>query len=299
MKKSLFVLLACLSIGTLAAQPTTYVLSQPDCLIFFTFTAAGQTSPTSPNFGLDNRTTGCDVWNMTASVSGFGAISLALQSAPNVAGAPGAYTNGMQVQQTVLSGSNPITSTTGGFVWMIGYGPWVQATLASATGSGVVNGAVYGWRIPSAAGAVGAPTSVTIIGPFGQATMAGSIPVVIASNQSAVPVDEVCNNPSLVVQSLFNLSGSGDTQIAAGTTGKQIKICHISFATGSTENIYLDSGTGSNCASGPTAVTGVYQGISAMVLGPWASLVVPTGTNLCINQNMAQALGGVVTYVIQ
>jgi hypothetical protein len=44
-----------------------------------------------------------------------------------------------------------------------GTNAWVRATLASATGTGVVNGAVYGWRIPNAASQGGGGGGITCL----------------------------------------------------------------------------------------------------------------------------------------
>ena len=99
-----------LLVATAVAQPTTFTVNQPDCLIFFHFTANNQSSPTAPNNGLDNRTTGCTTWNISAVYTGFASFTVALQSAPNttVSGAPGTYVTFLN--QTLILGSNPIVS---------------------------------------------------------------------------------------------------------------------------------------------------------------------------------------------
>ena len=299
----------------LAAQPTTYVLSQPDCQIFFHFTAAGQTSPTSPNAGLDNRTAGCTTWNVSYVSSGFTAVNVVLQSAANNNGAPATYNNGFPVQQVVLSGVNPMLNTTAGFVWITGYNAWVQMLLFSKTGTGVVDGAAYGWRIPSASanGTAAANVNIAQFGgtnvALGQAHMAASMPVVIADNQSALSVSQSttpwvfnqsqaggssvygCNS-----QALFNLSTSGDTLLVAASGSKVIRVCHISFTTTAPEDFQLDSDT--NCATSPAALTGLYKQVNGLALdfGPYSNLVVPSGKALCLNQSAVQVTGGVVIY---
>ena len=128
------------------------VTTQPDCIIFFHLTASGQTSPLAPNAGFSNLTNGCTTWNVSYANTGFSAVTLAFQSAANVSGSPGSW--GTFSGGTLLSGINPNTNATGAFTWLTGYAPWVRIALTAATGSGEVDGAVYGFRIPSA-GATG------------------------------------------------------------------------------------------------------------------------------------------------
>jgi len=152
-----------LSALALRAQPVTQVLPQPDCQFFFTFTAAGQFLPANGAATSDNRQQGCTSWNMSYVSSGFSAVSVTLQSAANNAGAPSTFGTGFPVQQAIVAGSNPGTNTTGGYLWVQGTNAWVRVTLASATGSGVVNGAVFGWRIPNAASQGGSGGGITCL----------------------------------------------------------------------------------------------------------------------------------------
>lgn len=138
--------------AALYAQPSQVTYPQPDCTININnFTALNQTAPLSPNAGLNNLQVGCNVWAMCISVSGFSSITVALQSAPNNNGSPGTWVT--FAGQTIFSASpynaNPITTGTQSFVWLYGYNPWVRVQLTGVTGSGVVNGSVYGWRRPT------------------------------------------------------------------------------------------------------------------------------------------------------
>ncbi len=314
------------------AQTSTTIL--PDCMIFFNFAAVGN-SPTSPHNGLDNRTLGCTTWQISYSNSGFSALSLILQSAPDSAGTPGTYGN---FSGTVIVGSNPNTATTQAFTQFTGANPWVRVRLNSATGSGVVSGAAYGWRIPSANNVTpsGASTDVNLIKvggatiALGQAAMAASIPVVLANNQTGLSVSGTAaagaapsGNPVQVggtdgtnmrtlktntqgneligayctSQAAFNLSGSGNTQIIAAGAGT-IHVCHISLATAAPEDIKLTSGTGANCATGTADVSGLYKTISALALDTLGALVAPANAALCLNQSAVQATGGIVIYSV-
>ena len=143
--------LALLSASTaiLPAQPVQQVHANPDCQFFFTLSTASSL-PTGSGF--DNRQQGCTTWAMSYVNSGFTGLTVTLQSAPNNAGSAGTFAAGFPVQQTSISGSNAITDTTGGFWWVQGTNAFVRVNLSGLSGSGVVNGAVYGWRIPNAGG---------------------------------------------------------------------------------------------------------------------------------------------------
>lgn len=116
----------------------------PDCQVFFSLSATGRTSAV-----VDNRQSGCTTWSVVYANSGFSVVSLALETAANNAGAPAAFSSGFPVQQSVLTGTNPLTSTTAGYLWIVGINAFVRVKL-TATGSGVVTGCLLGWRIPNA-----------------------------------------------------------------------------------------------------------------------------------------------------
>ena len=323
------------------AQQT--VVQQPDCIIFFAFTAAGQTSPLAPNAGFSNLTNGCTTWNVSYANSGFSAISLVFQSAPNVSGAAGTwvtFANG-----TLLSGVNPNTNTTGTFTWLTGYNPWVRMTLASATGVGVVNGAVYGYRIPSA-GATGTQTqNVNITGPLGQAAMAASVPVAIASNQSAVPVSGTVTanqgtanatpwpidgpaasgaapsgNPNWIAglgsgatggflyplttcdsSAVVTVTAAATTQIVALTSGRSIRVCSFALSIGLAGTAQWVTGTGSNCGSGTTNLTGAFSIATGVTTNQGGGLgeifKTPASQALCLAA-VTGNVTGVVSYAV-
>ena len=325
-----------------AARAQVYVVNQPDCIIFFHFTATGQTSPTSPNAGFDNRTTGCTTWNLSYTNVTLTNASVTLQSAPNTStGVPGTWAT--YANQTVINGTNPLViagTPAAGFAWVVGYNPWVRVllTISGGPATGTVDGAAYGWRIPSAGSGSTASQNVTIVGPLGQAAMAASVPVVLASNQSAVGIqgvslaqaDGVSNTATVLAtgpagtptpsfeqtfpyryngstwdrdfvcshQAAFTLSGSGDTQIVAASGSTVIRVCHVSMATGTPEDVKFTQGTGANCATGTADLTGLYKSITALAFDftPQGSLRTAASQALCINQSAAQAAGGVVIY---
>ena len=115
----------------------TTVLEQPDCQVFFTLTASGNGTR------IDNRYTGCTFWSVSFNNTGFSALTLAVQSAPNSSGVPGTF---VTFAGTTVSGSNPSTSTTSASWIGTGYYPFVRVNLSGTTGSGTVSGNLYGWR---------------------------------------------------------------------------------------------------------------------------------------------------------
>lgn len=305
--KTLLAFLGTLVLGA-SARAQTFVVNQPDCIIFFHFTATGQTSPTSPNAGLDNRTTGCTTWNISFTSVTLTNATVTLQSAPNTTtGVPGSWVT--YANATVISGTNPLTigaTPAAGFAWLIGYNPWVRVllTIAGGPAAGVVDGAAYGWRIPSAGASPVATQNVNIVAPLGQALMAASIPVVLASNESAVGIQgtsaaqaDGVNNTATVVatgptgtptasfaqtfpyrfngstwdrdfscthQAAITLAASGDTEIIPLSGSTVIRICHISLATTPPEDIKITQGTGTNCGTGTADVTGLYKQVTAL-----------------------------------
>ena len=131
-------------LAPLSAQ-TTQVHNNPDCQFFFSASIAGTTSLPAGN-GFDNRQQGCTVWSVSYTNSGFSPVSIILQSqGADMSG----FGSGFPVQQTIINGSNPQTNTIGGFLELIGINGFVRVQIA-ATGTGVVKGAVFGWRIPNA-----------------------------------------------------------------------------------------------------------------------------------------------------
>lgn len=97
----------------------------------------------------------------------------------------------------------------------------------------------------------------------------------------------------------LSTSTSGLLQIIALSAGKIIRVCHISFATTAPEDFQLTYGTGSNCATGGTPVTGLYKSVQSFdfnfPLGsPLTTAVV--SQELCINQSASQAAGITIIY---
>lgn len=148
MKTKLLFALTLFASQHLFAQQTRIV---PDCVIPFSFTATGSTSSLTcgaPN-GVPNSP-GIASWILVYSNTGFSAISLVVQSAPDNAGVPGAWatfagTVLTSAQYPGSTGANPNTALTSGFTGFAGYYPWMRVTLSSKTGTGTVKGNLYGY----------------------------------------------------------------------------------------------------------------------------------------------------------
>jgi hypothetical protein len=258
MRRVLVFLLALLVVMPLAAQYNIYRV--PDCSIFFSLSTAGA------SVSYDNRTKGCTTWTVAYNSYGFSALSLVLQSAPNTSSGAGTF---VTFAGTVMSGSNPSTDTARGQVEASGYYPYVRMNLASATGTGLVTGTLYGFKT--------------------QAVLSGSVYTGIGYETPFV-----CTNSAAI-----SLSASGNTQIIALSGSTAIRVCHISLAMASTVDLKLVRGTGTNCGTGSADMTGVYKSVGSLALDfPAASggLRVTAGNALCVNLGSAVTGGGLVVY---
>ncbi len=278
-----------------AQQP---FVQQPDCIIFFKFTAAGQTFPTAPNAGFSNLTNGCTTWNVSYANTGFSAITLAFQSAPNVSGIAGSWSTFSS--GTLLAGINPNTNTTGAFTWIAGYNPWVRMALTAATGSGEVDGAAYGYRIPSAAGTGTGTQTVTGTVTANQGT-ANASPWPVSAAQTGTwtvqPGNTANTTPWLAniggraasgaapvgnpvwwaglgsgatggllypltacdSSAVVTVSAAATTEIVALTASQSIRVCSFSLSISLAGSAQWKTGTGTNCGSSTANLTGAYS----------------------------------------
>lgn len=150
--RRIFLLAAFLyAVAATSAQPTQNTLIQPDCLVPFIVTAAGN-SPTAnvTNAQNDNRTRNCAAWTLHYQNTGMTGVTVTLQS-------------GCSTSTTVSYGSfagtistgyvNGIVSDTGGSLQATNGTAcisWVRVNVA-ATGTGTLTGVLYGFRNSSAA----------------------------------------------------------------------------------------------------------------------------------------------------
>ncbi len=130
--KTLLLLLA--SVAAVYGQGTN-----ADCQLNFTLTSATSSAT------FDNRTRYCESWVMVYSSTGFtSSLALTLQQAPvDTGGIPGSWAT---YNGSVLSGTNPLTSVQNGTARFEGYRPFLRINLSGLTGTGTVQGRLYGWR---------------------------------------------------------------------------------------------------------------------------------------------------------
>jgi hypothetical protein len=253
-----------LACGLAFTQPVQPVMPVPDCQFYFALTAGSLTSTS-----FSNRTAGCTAWTIAYSYTGYTALTLTVQAAPDAAGGvPGAWA---AFGGAVLAGVNPnvvvASVPTQGSTVLSGYYPWLRVLLAGTAGVGTVRGVVYGYK--------------------SQAVLA-----VLVGFAGGTPV--FCNRSLAVV-----LPGIGTTQIVPLAAGQTIYVCHVSMSLSAPSNVTFVRGTGANCVVGPANVSGVYNNVTAMALDFGASpLSVAAGNALCITLSAAVTAGGVVVHAV-
>jgi hypothetical protein len=260
----------------LHAQPVQQVHPNPDCQFFFTLTAANQFLPAGSGF--DNRQQGCTSWNFSYVNSGFTGLTVTLQSAANNNGVAGSWSAGFGVQQTTVSGSNAATSTTGGFWWAQGTNAFVRVILTGTTGTGVVNGAVYGWRIPNAASSGGGGGSIVCLtGDVAAGSGSGCTTATVQGIKSVPFCSGYTPTNGQFVQYTTGgspnpcytaASGGGGTIATTTNALKGDGAGNAVAVTGTSTNCVLVNGTSATCGGGGGGGAGltVYSGLAGISL---------------------------------
>ena len=281
--------------GKLKAQ-NTQVQQSPDCQSYFSFSAAGTTPPLA-NYGpgSTNGGNGCSFWTISYASFGLTGYTLTVQQAPAATTTtPGAW---VTYAGTVSVGSNPVVCSvscnpsqgqatlSNGAVGV----PWIRVNVSGVSGTGVIFGVLQGWNFGNAAGGGGGG------GGGGGCVGTVSTPCVTGAENSslAAVTDNICDQSAVI-----SISGSGLTQIVAASGAKQVRICHISVSNSAGSTVQIEYGTGSNCGTGTTALTGVYQNVATMALDfpTRAELDAPSGDAVCLNYGTSVTAGGTVLY---
>lgn len=167
-----------------------------DCQIPFSIDATTAPANVPSTSGFNNATKQCGTWILAYEApTTVSAIQIVLQSASDTAGSPGTFGT---FSGTTIVGSNPSMTVPNAQFASQGNPAWVRVHLTSATGTGTIKGSAYGWIVPPqvyTSGSGGGPTANVNVAQYGgtnttlgQKAMVASMPVVIASDQSPVPV---------------------------------------------------------------------------------------------------------------
>lgn len=137
--------------------------------------------------------------------------------------------------------------------------------------------------------------------PNGQGTMANSAPVVIASNQSAVPA--VASQETSAIYSgttsltpkfaAITASASGATAVVAAVASKKIRVISYVVVANAAVNVKFQSNSTDKTGLLYLAANGGVSGAYA----PTGHFETASGEALNINLSAAVAVGGHVTYV--
>lgn len=289
--------------------------SAPDCRRDFAFSAVGN-GATLANYGPGSPDGGnaCTVWILVYAVANTGGavtgLSLVVQSAPagTIETTPGTFGT---YAGTVDLGVNPNTSTTGAQTQMHNATmaiPFIRVRLASltATGTTAVYGVLEGWNEGNSGGGgstacpgtVGTPCVVD--GPDASGAAPTHSPVLVAGfDGTNVRTMKTDNQGRLVPGAYPNstavtLTSSGLTQLIAASGATVITIGSYSISFNGTTDFQLEYGTGVNCGTGTTALTGLYKTLLTIAIDD--PIQVPASQAVCANLGSAVTGGGVMMY---
>jgi hypothetical protein len=252
----------------------------PDCVINFTFTAATQHTDNTLTCGAQlTNNTGIVDWTIVYTSTGFSAVSLVVQSAPDSGGTPGTWvtfagTVCSSVNCPGSSGINPNTATTSAFTRLEGYFPWNRVLLASATGTGQITGKLYGCLQPgcssssASAGGGGTVTSVSFTGGLiSVATPTTTPALTVAGTSGGIPFfnssGSWASSGALAVNTLIKGGGAGAAPSNSSVTDNGTSVstgeplAALTLSTGTSPPACVAGTAGAWCASQGTAATNV------------------------------------------
>lgn len=308
-----FLILLVGSARELDAQVTQ---SAPDCRRDFAFAAVGN-GATLANYGPGSPDGGnaCTVWLLAYAVANTGgtvtSLSLAVQSAPagTIETTPGAF---VTYAGTVDVGINPNTSITGAQTQMHNAAtaiPFIRVALTalSATGTTAVYGVLMGWNEGNSGGGGGGGGCVgtqsvpcIVAGPDASGAVPTKSPVLVAGTDGTDVRSLKTDNQGRLVPGAYpnstpiTLTSSGLTQLIAASGAAVITIGSYSISFNGTTDFQLEYGTGSNCGTGTTALTGLYKTLLTIAIDD--PIQVPAGQAVCANLGTSVTGGGVMMY---
>lgn len=300
---------------------------------------AGQPFPVTQ----DTTGKGCSAASFSGTVTANNAsVGATGATAPTSATELGFITGGNLIAADATHGI-PVNVIAGGAGGGAVFGPTAVGTAAAnppvltgGTLDGTATGTVQVWKIISGVGQVAVPAGVSITGgsvgllagtqaigtvgitastlPSGASTSANQTTEIaslatIATNTSntnsvgttACPVvGAACTQPASAV---ISIATNTTTQIVALSSGKLIYVYNFNVISGGTGNFSLVYGTGSNCGTGTTALTGVYPLTAQSGLAPSGGgiplFTVPASNALCEVDSASVQMSGSVGYVQQ
>lgn len=130
----------------------------PDCTFHYRFTNipgdpidnkisfAPGVGPTINNYG--STCNSAYSWSVSYGATGLSAISISFEAAPltKVNNVPGTFAT---FQGTTITGTNPMTTTSGTSWSGVGYFPFIRLNVGTFTGTGAADIFIYGWISPS------------------------------------------------------------------------------------------------------------------------------------------------------
>lgn len=251
-------------------------------LVGCVYTSAGVTLTTGQQVALQCNSTG----QLITSGSGGGGGAITAASGAYAAGAfaAGAGVDGWDLTQGAKGDSAYAGSGSASVVAIL------KGLYASSTGSIPAGTAVIGHVIADS----GSTTAVTALPalPAGTNTL-GATYSFQGSSGNVLPAATSASAP-------INVSTATTTQLVALSAGKLIHVTSYDVIAGGTGNITFEYGTGTNCGTGTTILTGAYnlaaQAGIAKGNGLGDVLVVPSGNALCVLTSAAVQMSGSVSY---
>ena len=205
----------------------------------------------------DNRYRGCNTWVLTYYARDYAGLQVQVQG---FGVGPDGTPSGFAPLLPTMGGSNPLVVEAGfGTLTFNGYAPWVRvaAIVAGSDPDYYFAGTLSGWNEPSGGSAMPVPCSM---------------------------------------QTAVTLSAAGSTQVIAAAAGQTVRVCGVFLNSASAQDISIISGTGANCATGPTNLTGLFRQTAALNISTATGFAAPVGAAVCINQGSAVNTGGLILY---
>lgn len=116
------------------------------------------------------------------------------------------------------------------------------------------------------------------------------------SKPGTLPITPQCEQIKVI-----NTAAAGPTQIIAPLSGQAVHVCSLSVSSGTAEAVDFQQGTGANCGTGNSQLTGLYH-LAANTPGtqlfPTGGLVGLTSNGVCIHLSGANQTDGTITYSV-